>query len=75
MYIAPGAKLAGKIKIGDNVSIGANVVLERDIPDNAVVQLRPMLVVTFSHPSHKEPPCEATPTLLPTEEEVVVDNF
>src|SRR5512137_529760 len=28
VYIAPGAKLAGKIKIGDNVNIGANAVIE-----------------------------------------------
>jgi serine O-acetyltransferase len=47
VYLAPGAKIAGSIKIGDNVKVGANAIIERDIPDNAVVQIRPMLVVTF----------------------------
>ena len=47
VYIAPGAKIAGCIKIGNNVKIGANAVIERDIPDNAVVQARPILVATF----------------------------
>lgn len=50
VYIAPGAKLAGSIKIGDNVKIGANAVVEKDVPDNAVVQMRPALIVTF--PEH-----------------------
>ena len=54
VYIAPGAKIAGKVKIGDNVKIGANAVIERDIPDNAVVQIRPMLVVTFPNTSCEE---------------------
>jgi len=47
VYIAPGAKLAGRIKVGNNVSIGSNAVVEKDIPDNAVVQIHPMLVVSF----------------------------
>jgi serine O-acetyltransferase len=51
VYIAPGAKLAGRIHIGDNVKIGANAVVEKDVPDNAVVQVRPALIVTYSdHP-------------------------
>lgn len=37
VYIAPGAKLFGKIKIGNNVKIGANAVVYKDIPDNATV--------------------------------------
>ena len=41
VYLAPGAKLFGKIKIGNNVKIGANAVIYRDIPDNAVVVLDP----------------------------------
>lgn len=57
VFIAPGAKIAGSINIGDNVKIGANAVIERDIPDNAVVQIRPMLVVTFPNTSCAEPPC------------------
>jgi serine O-acetyltransferase len=56
VFIAPGAKIAGSINIGDNVKIGANAVIERDIPDNAVVQIRPMLVVTFPNISCEERP-------------------
>jgi len=41
VYIAPGAKLFGKIHIGNNVKIGANAVVYKDIPDNAIVVLDP----------------------------------
>ena len=41
VYIAPGARLFGKITIGNNVKIGANAVVCADIPDNAVVALAP----------------------------------
>lgn len=41
VYIAPGAKVFGKITIGNNVKIGANAVISKDIPDNAVVALSP----------------------------------
>lgn len=41
VYIAPGAKLFGKITIGNNVKIGANAVVHKDIPDNAIVVLDP----------------------------------
>ena len=37
VYIAPGVKIIGKIRIGNNVAIGANAVVTKDIPDNAVV--------------------------------------
>jgi serine O-acetyltransferase len=41
VYIGPGARLFGAIRIGHNVKIGANAVVHRDIPDNAVVALDP----------------------------------
>ncbi len=41
VYLAPGAKVFGKIKIGNNVKIGANAVIYKDIPDNAIVVLDP----------------------------------
>ena len=41
VYIGPGARLFGLINIGNNVKIGANAVVHRDIPDNAVVALDP----------------------------------
>lgn len=37
VYIGPGAKLIGPIKIGDYVAVGANAVVIRDVPDHAVV--------------------------------------
>jgi len=41
VFIAPGARLFGKITVGNNVKIGANAVIYRDIPDNAIVVLDP----------------------------------
>ena len=37
VYIVPGAKIVGKVRIGNNVAIGANCVVTKDIPDNSVV--------------------------------------
>ena len=34
--IHPGAKLLGNITVGNNVKIGANSVVLKDVPDNAV---------------------------------------
>lgn len=39
VYIGPGAKIFGDIRIGNNVRIGANCVVFEDIPDNATVVL------------------------------------
>lgn len=36
-YIGAGAKIIGKIKIGNNVRIGANTVVYSDVPDNSIV--------------------------------------
>jgi serine O-acetyltransferase len=41
VYIAPGARLFGRIRVGNNVKVGANAVVHADIPDNAVVVLDP----------------------------------
>ena len=37
VYIGPGAKIIGAVKVGNNVAIGANCVVTKDIPDNSVV--------------------------------------
>ena len=37
VYIGNGAKIFGKIHIADNVAIGANCVVTRDVPENSVV--------------------------------------
>lgn len=36
-YFGLGAKVFGSVNIGNNVIIGANAVITKDIPDNAVV--------------------------------------
>jgi serine O-acetyltransferase len=41
VYIAPCAKMFGKIEIGDNVKIGANAVIHKSVPDNAIAVLNP----------------------------------
>ena len=41
VYMAPGAKIFGMIKVGNNVKIGANAVIHKDIPDNAIAVLSP----------------------------------
>lgn len=46
VYIGPGAKVIGKINIGNDVTIGANCVVTRDIPDNAVVVGIPCRIIS-----------------------------
>lgn len=53
VYIAPGARVVGPVTIGDNVKIGANAVVDRDIPNGALVQVRSPQVVVF--PSYSDP--------------------
>ena len=48
VYIAPGAKIFGNIRIGNNVAIGANCVVTKDIPDNAVVVGIPAHVISYN---------------------------
>jgi serine O-acetyltransferase len=47
VYVAPGARVFGKIFIGNNVKIGANTVVYRDIPDNAVVGCAGFRILSF----------------------------
>jgi len=37
VFIAAGAKVIGRITIGNGAVIGANAVVTRDVPENAVV--------------------------------------
>jgi len=41
VYVAPGARLFGRITIGNNVKIGANAVIHKDLPDNAIAVMDP----------------------------------
>ena len=47
VYIAPGAKLFGGIKIGDHVAIGSNAVVTKDLPENAVAVGVPARVINY----------------------------
>jgi len=45
IYIGVGAKVLGKIKIGNNVKINANAVVINDIPDNVTVAGLPAKII------------------------------
>ena len=45
VYIGPGAKIFGGITIGNNVSIGANAVVNKSFPDNVVVAGIPAKII------------------------------
>lgn len=47
VYVAPGAKIIGKITIGNDVAIGANAVVTKSIPDCAVVIGAPARIVSY----------------------------
>ena len=40
-----GSKIVGKIRIGDNVIVGANTVVTRDVPSNCIVAGVPARVI------------------------------
>jgi serine O-acetyltransferase len=46
VYLGPGAKLYGGISIGDGAAVGANAVVNRDVPPRVVVAGIPARVVS-----------------------------
>ena len=46
VYMGPGAKIIGGIRVGSRVAIGANAVVTRDIPDDGVAVGIPARVVS-----------------------------
>ena len=59
VFMAPGSIAHGKITIGSNVKLGPNTVINRDVPDNSVVSLGSMRIVSF-------PKAAPTPTHVVT---------
>ena len=47
VYIGPGAKIFGAVTVGNNVAIGANCVVTKDVPDNAVVVGVPCRIISY----------------------------
>lgn len=46
VYIGPGAKIIGSIKIGENSVIGANAVVTKDIPNGVTVGGIPAKIIS-----------------------------
>lgn len=47
VFIGAGAKILGKISIGNDVAIGANAVVTKDVPENAVVVGVPGRIISY----------------------------
>jgi serine O-acetyltransferase len=47
VFIGPGAKIFGPITIGNDVAIGANAVVTKDLPDNAVAVGIPAKIISY----------------------------
>lgn len=47
VFIAPGAIVFGPITIGNDVAIGANAVVTKDLPDNAVAVGIPAKIINY----------------------------
>lgn len=48
VYIGPGSRIFGRINVGNNVAIGANAVVNIDIPNNAVVGGVPCKIINLN---------------------------
>jgi serine O-acetyltransferase len=46
VFIGPGAKILGALKIGDGARIGANALVIRDVPAGALVVATPSEILT-----------------------------
>jgi serine O-acetyltransferase len=76
VYIAPGARVFGKIRVGNNVKIGANAVIHKDVPDNAIVVLAPgMQIISYAGNRRRPAPAPLEPAgLAEPVEKVAVDH-
>ena len=53
--VCPGAKVFGNITIGDNAIIGANAVVTKDVPANAIVAGNPAVIIGENKRRMKKP--------------------
>ncbi len=66
VYMGPGSKINGMIRIGNNVNIGPNAVVTHNIPDDALVHVRPMQVMVFPGRSKAKNPPPSNPDVTPS---------
>lgn len=52
VFIGLGAKVIGKVIVGNNVIIAPNAVVTHDIPDNAIVGGVPAKIIKIGKPNH-----------------------
>ncbi|BBX62320.1 serine O-acetyltransferase [Mycobacterium saskatchewanense] len=64
VIVGAGAKVLGAIKIGDDSRIGANAVVVKDVPSDAVVVGVPGQVIGRSHPGPGGPDDSMMPDLV-----------
>lgn len=48
VYIGPGAKIVGAVRVGNDAAIGANCVVTKDLPDHAVAVGVPGRVISLA---------------------------
>ncbi len=66
VWIAPGSRIMGTVKVGNNVILGANCVVTKDVPDNCIVAGVPAKVLRTIPPGA----LDALKGSLKTEEEM-----
>lgn len=54
VILSSGAKIIGGITIGNNVTIGANAVVTKDIPDNSIAVGIPAKVIAVNTPEKQK---------------------
>lgn len=47
VIIYPGAKIIGGVKVGNNAIIGANAVVTKNVPENAIVAGVPAKIISY----------------------------
>lgn len=52
VFIGLGAKVIGKVTVGNNVIIAPNAVVTHDVPDNAIVGGVPAKIIKIGKPNH-----------------------